>query len=77
MKLKKAAQRAAKELGVPLSIIVNTSLRSFIRNPRMETVPLIPSKRLRKAIKEAEREHAQGKAKVFNSAEELIADLHS
>lgn len=76
-KIKKAAQRAAKELGVPLSVVVNASLRAFVRDPHLDLEPLIPNARTRRAIDAAMREFREGKAKQFHSIEELRRDLDS
>ena len=73
--VKKAAQKAAKNLGVPLSVIVNASLRAFVRNPRIELEPYTPNARTRRALDAAMKSAA--KAKVFNSIEELIANLNA
>lgn len=75
--VKKAAQKAARDIGVPLSAVVNAKLREFVQNPRVEFEPLEPSKKLKRWIREAEKEFKSGKIKKFNSMQELIADLQS
>ncbi|MDB5265686.1 MAG: hypothetical protein JWM39_399 [Parcubacteria group bacterium] len=71
--VKRAAQKAAKDLGVPLSVIVNASLRAFIRNPRIELEPYTPNARTRRALDAARKSAA--KSKTYNSVEELISGL--
>jgi addiction module RelB/DinJ family antitoxin len=72
--VKKAAQKAAKDLGVPLSVVVNASLRAFVRNPRIELEPYTPNARTRRHLKAALK--MDPNEKVFDSIEELIADLN-
>ena len=72
--IKKAAQKAAKELGVPLSAIVNASLRAFVEHPRLELEPLIPNARTARLL-DAIRKEPRGK--VFTSSEALFAELDS
>jgi len=68
------AQKAAAELGLPLSVIVNENLKRF-SNERFITfaAPLRPSKRLQRAIRDAERDWKSGKniSPPFDSAEEM------
>lgn len=73
-KIKKAAQKAAKELGVPLSVVINASLRDFVRERRIE---LVPSQKLREWIEEDRKEQSTDKGKRFSSASALLADLDS
>lgn len=73
--VKRAAQKAAKDLGVSLSVVVNASLREFVRNPRLELEPLVPNARTRRALQSARKDAA--KEKVFNSIEDLITDLNA
>lgn len=77
--VKKAAQKLAKEMGVPLSTIVNAQLKRFVAERRMElSVPLIPSGYLKKVIEKAEADRANGTEElspVFTNAEDAIAWL--
>lgn len=73
--VKKAAQKAAKDLGVPLSVVVNASLRAFVRNPRLELEPLLPNAATRRALKTARKRDT--KEPVFGSVDDLLADLNS
>lgn len=71
---KRAAQRAARMIGVPLSTIINARLREFVAHPRVE---LVPNARTRRAIDAARKEMRDGKGESFDSVEKLLADLHS
>lgn len=71
---KKAAQRAARDIGVSISTVINARLREFAAYPRVE---LVPNARTRNAIDEARKELRCRKGRSFDSVEKLIADLHS
>ena len=71
---KSAAQRAARQIGVSLSTVINARLREFAAYPRVE---LIPNPRTRRAIDAARKEIQEGKGKSFDSVDTLLEDLHS
>ena len=71
---KNAAQRAAREIGVSLSTVINARLREFAAYPRIE---LVPNARTRRAIDAVRKEIKEGKGRSFDSVEKLLADLHS
>ena len=49
--VKNAAKKAAEEIGIPLSTILNAYLRAFARERRVEfEVPSVPNAATRKAI---------------------------
>lgn len=73
IKTKKAAQKAAKELGVPLSTVINASLRAFVQNPRIELAPLTPNAKTTRALRTAMNE--KGERKTYASMEDFLADL--
>jgi addiction module RelB/DinJ family antitoxin len=78
--VKRQAQDLARELGVPLSTVVNAYLKEFIREKelRLSASPrLRPSveKELKKLIDEADR--GMHISPEFSSAEEAIAYLES
>lgn len=76
--VKKAAQRLAKEIGVPLSTIVNAQLKRFVSERRVELqAPLVPNVRTRKILDEAEREWKKGKRSPFKSVSEMIRALEA
>ena len=65
--VKRRAQKLAKEMGIPLSVIVNTSLRQFVNDRRfVAQAPLVPNKRLIKIIEQAEKDWAEGNTKAFS-----------
>lgn len=71
---KRAAQRAAREIGVSLSTVIHARLREFAAHPRVE---LIPNARTRRAINTARKEVREGKGRSFDSVAKLLEDLHS
>jgi len=74
------AQKAAAELGLPLSIVVNENLRRFASERAITfAAPLKPSKKLAKWVREAERDLKMGKniSPVFSDVEKGIEWLHS
>lgn len=76
--VKERAQKVAKELGVPLSTIINAYLKDFIRN-RSVNLSLAPrmSRQLESLIGRVEKDIAAGKnvSGPFSSADEFIAHL--
>ena len=77
--VKKKAQKIAKEMGVPLSTIVNVQLKQLISERRgMLRAPLIPNARTRKAIDDARKElkKRKGISPIFDTAEDAIHWLH-
>ncbi len=79
VQVKKAAQKLAKEIGVPLSTIINAQTKRFIYERRVELeVPLVPSAYLKKVIAKAESDRAKGAdeySPAFTSAEDAVAWL--
>ncbi len=75
-KLKERAKSTAAEFGIPLGTMINSFLRNTVENRRF-ALTLRPTARLKKSISVARKEYASGKLKVFDSVNELIADLHS
>ncbi len=58
---KLAAQKIAKEIGVPLSTVVNAQLKKFIRERKVELIaPFEPNAHTQKLLDEAEKEFSQG-----------------
>ena len=76
---KREAQQVAKDMGVPLSTVVNAQLRRFIRERRVELqAPLVPNAKTRKLLDEAEREFAaKKKHKVHADLDEMFRALQS
>ena len=76
--LKKDAQTRAKNFGLPLSAIVNTYLREFVREKRIVfSEPPTPNTKTRKILDQALKDIKQGKNLVgpFESAEEMMKSL--
>ena len=76
--LKKDAQMLAKNFGLPLSAIVNTYLREFVREKRIIfSEPLMPNAKTRKILDQAIADIKQGKNLVgpFETAEEMMKSL--
>ena len=73
-KVKKEAQKIAKELGIPLSTVVNAYLKEFVRE-RSVRLSLDPQLRpeVEKALREADEDFKKGKniSPVFASSKEI------
>ena len=78
--VKEGAQKLAAELGLPLSTIVNASLKEFIRNGSI-TLSRVPrmSKYLESIIGRVERDIKLGRnlSPAFDNAEDAITYLDS
>lgn len=77
-KLKKEAQKVAKEAGIPISLVVNNALKKFVeRRKLLIEAPLRPSKWLQKILKETEKDWQEGKniEGPFHTAEEFMKGL--
>jgi len=82
VEVKRAAQKLAKQIGVPLSTVVNAQLKRFIDERRFEIhAPLIPSAKLKSMIRAYERDVLAGNRKAFSpafdNAEDAIKWLNS
>ena len=79
-KVKKEAQKIAKELGVPLSTVVNAYLKEFVRE-RSVRLSLDPQPRpeVAKMLREASEDFKKGKniSGPFKTAKEAISHLDS
>ena len=79
-KVKKEAQKIAKELGVPLSTVVNAYLKEFVRE-RSVRLSLDPQPRpeVVKMLHEASEDFKKGKniSGPFETAEDMIKSLNS
>ena len=77
-KLKEAAQRAAKEMGIPFSAVMNQRMREFVeeREITFSAKHYNPTPYLRRILERGEKDLKTGKnIKTFNNLEEMIADL--
>jgi addiction module RelB/DinJ family antitoxin len=75
--IKRGAQKRAKELGLTLSSVVNATLSQFARTGELHVdVSYTPTPYLKRVIREAEQEYAEGKASpAFNTVDDLMASL--
>ncbi len=76
-KVKEAAQKVAKELGIPLGTVMGMYLRKFANERKIEfEVPQTLNAKTARQIREAQKEFAAGKAHgPFASVEEMFAEL--
>lgn len=76
-KVKNAAQKAAKEIGVPLATVMGMYLRKFARERRIEfEAPLVPNARTAKNLKRSQREFEQGKyTGPFSNLDDLYTSI--
>lgn len=77
--IKEEAFKVAKEMGLPLSTIVNAFLKQFIRDRQVTfEAPLVPTKKLAKILEQADKDIKAGKnlSPGFTSTEEMIAWLN-
>lgn len=77
--IKTGAQKTAAELGVPLSTVVNSFLKQFVRDKTVTfSTYAKPSPYLQKIIAEAREDLQSGKAVgPFDSVHALMKSLHS
>ena len=76
--LKMQAQKLAKEMGLPLSTLVNNYLRDFIVTRQVTFNAPMPSKKTIKAIGEARKEFKEGKTPgPFTSVDAMMKSLNS
>ena len=78
--VKSLAQKTARDLGVPLSIVVNTYLKEFVHTKELyissKTYRMTPY--LEKIIEKAEKDFVTGKnlSPAFDDVEDAIRYLH-
>ena len=78
--VKERAQEVARQIGIPLSTIINAYLKQFGREQRVDfALPLRPNKKTAKILRQADEDYKKGRniSPVFESAEDAIAYLHS
>ncbi|MFA5936421.1 MAG: type II toxin-antitoxin system RelB/DinJ family antitoxin [Candidatus Paceibacterota bacterium] len=77
-KLKSEAKEVLDEMGLNFSVAINAYLKKLILEKRIEfTVPEIPNTRLRKSIKDGEKEYKSGKMKIYKTHEDFEKALFS
>jgi DNA-damage-inducible protein J len=75
-KLKSEAKEVLDSMGLNFSVAINAYLRKLISEKRIEfTVPEIPNARLRKAIRDADKEYKSGKLKFYTDIKEMRKSL--
>ena len=76
--LKIQAQNLAKEMGLPLSTLINNYLKNFIIDRQAIFNAPTPNKKTQAIINAARKEYKAGKSfGPFYSAEEMIKSLNS
>lgn len=75
-KLRDAAKRTAAKLGIPLTTVINAQLAQFVTDGRFE-VSLAPRPEKVREWERIEREYREHpeRFRIFDTAEELVADL--
>ncbi|MBI4066051.1 hypothetical protein HY412_02590 [Candidatus Kaiserbacteria bacterium] len=76
-KLKEAAQKTARNMGIPFSAVMNEYMRNFVEKRRINfsSEEYNPTPYLKRILKQGEKNLAEGKVKIFSSLEEMRADL--
>ena len=79
LQTKKKAKQAAKELGIPLSVVIKATLKQFIKTKTLEFSGRNeePSEYLKNVIRQAEKDWQAGKVSpAFDNPEDAIAWLN-
>ncbi len=75
--LKSQAQEVAKELGIPLTTVINSFLRQFVRDRQLIlTADYKPSIYLTEIMQEAERDLAHGDVQKASGVDNLLEMLN-
>lgn len=76
-KLKLQAQKAAAELGLPLSTIITNYLKTFVMEKEVTFKPLVLNAKTARAVDQARKDYKKGKniSPRFDNAEDAIAYL--
>ncbi len=78
VEVKERAQEVAKQIGIPLSTIINAYLKQFSREQRVDfALPLRPNKKTAALLHQADEDYKKGRniSPVFETAEEMDAYL--
>lgn len=78
--VKEDAQKLARDLGVPLSTLVNAQIKQMLRSRTVTlTTDLKPTLYLEKIMRQVEEDLKTGKniSPIFESAEEMFAHLEN
>lgn len=76
--LKEKAFKTAKDMGLPMSIVLTRLLQKFIEDKTLSfTVTEKPSKKLERILRKADKDIKGGRnmSPVLHSVDELMADL--
>ena len=77
MDVRNRARIVAKEIGVPLSMVVNQQLKQFANDQCIEFYqPLVPNAKTRKVLDEAMRDIREGHADKFSPAFTNVEDMN-
>lgn len=77
--VKRGVQKVAKELGIPVSTIVNAYFKRLLRERRVDfALPLRPNKKMAALIMQAREDYKNGKniSPIFENVEDAIAYLN-
>jgi len=76
-KLKEAAQKTAKTMGIPFSAVLNRLMSDFVEKQEISfsTEQYNPTPYLRRILDQGEKDLAAGKVKTYESLEELRAAM--
>src|SRR5882672_8010520 len=77
-RLKEAAQKAAKSMGIPFSAVMNQYMREFVEQQEIKfsAKHYNPTPYLRRILDQGEKDLKRGKnIKTFNSVKEAFADF--
>ena len=76
-KVKLAAQKAAKEIGIPLGTVLGMYLRKFAREQRIEfETSVVPTAKTIRMLKKSQKDYEDGKyGGPFSSLDDLHASL--
>lgn len=76
-RIKAAAQKTAKQMGIPFSAVLNRLMLDFIekREITFSSPGLEPTPYLKRLLIQGEKDLAAGKVKTYASLDELVASL--
>jgi len=75
-KIKTDAQKAAKEIGVPLATVLGMYLRKFAREKSIEFTALVPNAKTARMLRRSQKEYERGEYEgPFSNPEDLFKSL--
>ena len=76
LSLKKAAQKTAKKIGLPLGTVINGFLRRFVATKEAYFAESYkPTPYLKHVLEQSEKDYAEGRYKTAHSVKELMEQL--